>query len=424
MKQLYRRTIALLHDAEYLLCNAWAHRKVEENDFDSMSSTIRDIWRKTVVNQFHDILPGSCVGVEYEEVNAFYGESDEKLQAIISHLAPKGEKTLNLTPFRTASINPYSTGMPSKEEGALSIKVDDEGQISSVIYKGKELAKGPWNRLMFGEDVPFNWDAWDLEKDSLDNLKPLDVPAKGFVRKGRIGEASSITQRITVHGSRMDFETDIDWHEDHKVLRAEFPTCISAESAIFDIPFGFVARSTKSNTSFETAQFESPAHKFVMLRDESVSVALMSDSKYGYSAKDGLLGITLLKSAKAPDANADMGRHHFVYSVFISDNSLLDTIAQAETLNNPHIKVAEDFSPLVSVSEGLAVETVKMAEKGDEIVFRVREVLGCSNKGSLKIDPCLDGSSLRETDMLEEKSLEISLDFHPFEIKTFRVRRV
>ncbi len=419
MKQRYRRTIALLHDADYLLSEAWARRKIDGKIVDDFSKTIRDIWEKTVINQFHDILPGSCVGVEYDEVNEFYRQADETLEGIMEKLAPKGDKELNLSPFSGNGIRAYSTEAKPQEgeKGSFTVKTDAYGCITSVMYKGTELVDGTWNRLMFGEDVPFNWDAWDLEKDSLENL--------GEVRTGRIGEASTISQKIVIceECSRIDFITDIDWHEDHKVLRAEFPTAIRAENAIFDIPYGFVTRSTRNNTPVETAQFESPAHKFVLIRDEGVSVALMSDSKYGYSAKDGCLGITLLKSAKAPDANADMGHHHFVYSILVSDGGLMDTISAAENLNNPHLMVSDDFLPLVEASEGLAVETVKISESGDALVFRVREVLGCSNNGSLNLDPCLDEASLEETDMLEEQGRAATFSFHPFEIKTYKVRR-
>ena len=427
MKQLYRRTIALLHDAEYLLSDAWARKRIGDKLFNDFSGSIRDIWQKTVVNQFHDILPGSCVGVEYDEVNAFYAQADRTLEGIISKLAPAGGRELNLSPFRGNGIEPYSTGDAAENDISedWSVKTNAYGCITSVMYKGRELVNGAWNRFMFGEDVPFNWDAWDLEKDSLDNLGEVRMPFDGITRSGRIGERSTISQKMVIHKeeARIDFITDIDWYEDHKVLRAEFPTAIRAENAIFDIPYGFVSRSTRNNTPIETAQFESPAHKFVLIRDEGVSVALMSDSKYGYSAKDGCLGITLLKSAKAPDANADMGHHHFVYSIFVSDGGLMDTISAAENLNNPHIMVSSDFCPLVCASEGLAVETVKMAESGDAVVFRVREVLGCSNNGSLKLDPCLDESTLVETDMLEEQERAATFSFHPFEIKTYKVNR-
>lgn len=427
MKQGYRRINALLHDAEYLLSFVWAKKRISNERCREISYSIREIWKTTVVNQFHDILPGSCVGIEYEEVNAFYEQAGQKLCNLIGELAKPGSKELNLTPFIGNDIAPYSTKrlFASESLGGLSVEVASDGTIDSVTYKGRQLSRGAWNVLRIGEDVPLQWDAWDLEKDSLEHLKKAVVPYDGLLRQGSIGEHSTIAQKIIVdeRNCRIDFVTDIDWHEDHKVLRVEFPTTVFAENAIFDIPFGYVSRSTHNNTSHETAQFESPAHKFVMIRDEGVSVALMSDSKYGYSAKDGCLGMTMLKSAKAPDANADMGHHHFVYSVFVGDGSLQATIAEAENLNNPHLQVSEDYSPLVRASEGLAVETVKLAESVDSVVFRVRETLGCSNSGTLELDPCLDGESLCETDMLEEKEGKPSFSFHPFEIKTYKVRR-
>lgn len=43
--------------------------------------------------------------------------------------------------------------------------------------------------------------------------------------------------------------------------------------------------------------------------------ALLSDAKYGYSARSGRLALTLLRAPKAPDADADMGVHHFRYAL-------------------------------------------------------------------------------------------------------------
>lgn len=427
MKQGYRKTTAYLHNAEYLLSLAWAKRRISDARCKEISALISEIWKGTVINQFHDILPGSSIGIEYEEVNAFYESSLQRLDAIIRELAPSGDKELNLCPFSGNGVAAYSTEkvQNSSDVTDFSVNIANDGTISSVTYKDRELVCGAWNTLKIGEDVPFAWDAWDLEKDSLDHLSSVNVPYEAGVRSGRIGDGSTISQKIVVdkQDGRIDFITDIDWHEDHKVLRVEFPTTVSCESAIFDIPFGYVSRSTHNNTTFETAQFESPAHKFVMLHDEGVSVALMSDSKYGFSAKGGLLGMTILKSAKAPDANADMGHHHFVYSIYVGAGSVSGCIAAAENLNNPHLCVAEDYAPMVRVSEGLAVETVKIAEDGNSVVLRVRETLGCSNNGRLAFDSCLDESSLYETDMLEENGYEPSFAFHPFEIRTYKIRR-
>jgi alpha-mannosidase len=66
-------------------------------------------------------------------------------------------------------------------------------------------------------------------------------------------------------------------------------------------------RSTAENNSIQAAQFEEPAQKFVMVQDTDLSVALMSDSQYGYRAKDGHLAISLLRKSQSPRPHGGYG---------------------------------------------------------------------------------------------------------------------
>jgi alpha-mannosidase len=106
----------------------------------------------------------------------------------------------------------------------------------------------------------------------------------------------------------------------------------------------------------------------------------------------------------------------------VTDGGLEDVMANAEALNNPPIAVESPQQPLITPGSGLVVETVKIAEDGDGIIFRVREPYGRPISGSLSFDPSLDPSTLHETNMLEEPEGDGSLSFHPFQVKTFRIR--
>ena len=50
---------------------------------------------------------------------------------------------------------------------------------------------------------------------------------------------------------RIDFVTDIDWKENHVLLRAGFPVNIHAKNATFDIQYGNLERPVTDNTSLE-----------------------------------------------------------------------------------------------------------------------------------------------------------------------------
>jgi alpha-mannosidase len=66
-------------------------------------------------------------------------------------------------------------------------------------------------------------------------------------------------------------------------------------------------------------------------------VALLNDSKYGYSVRDNNMGLSLLKSSKFPDHEADMGIHNFVYSLLPHDKPLEESTVfeEAHKLNTP-----------------------------------------------------------------------------------------
>lgn len=97
---------------------------------------------------------------------------------------------------------------------------------------------------------------------------------------------------------RIDFEAAADGKTPHLLLRVEFPLDINAQCATCDVQFGNVSRSTTTNTTWEQAKFEFCAHKYVDISDGNFGVALLNDCKYGYSAQDNVLSLTLIKCSR------------------------------------------------------------------------------------------------------------------------------
>jgi alpha-mannosidase len=67
-KQHNRRSELLLREAEWL--DAWAHTLGRPSDHDALGHA----WRLVLLNQFHDILPGSSVPVVYEDSNRQFAD--------------------------------------------------------------------------------------------------------------------------------------------------------------------------------------------------------------------------------------------------------------------------------------------------------------------------------------------------------------
>jgi alpha-mannosidase len=91
--------------------------------------------------------------------------------------------------------------------------------------------------------------------------------------------------------------------------------------------------------------------------------------------------LSLLRSPKVPDPEADMGLHEFTYSLMPHSGDYIEaeTIRRAYELNNPlkpvHVKdkmpVAKSF---VSIdASNVILETMKRAEKEDATIIRFYE---------------------------------------------------
>ena len=123
-------------------------------------------------------------------------------------------------------------------------------------------------------------------------------------------ENSVIEQNIRMRpgSKRIDFETAVDWHEDHVLLKAAFPVDIRSDRAAYEIQFGHVERPTRANNSWEAAKFEVCGHKWADLSEGGYGVSLLNDCKYGYSIEDNVMKLSLLKSATYPKPGGGQGR--------------------------------------------------------------------------------------------------------------------
>ena len=152
MKQYYRRMTAALHNVEYLIAASWASHRLSDKRKEELSNEVKAMWKETVINQFHDILPGSSVGCVYEETNVFYQNALLRLTDIMQELSTREEgKMMNLTSFPASGIAPYSSGKcPSQESGMDGkpawgcVSFSNDGTISSVRIGGTRTCRRRW----------------------------------------------------------------------------------------------------------------------------------------------------------------------------------------------------------------------------------------------------------------------------------------
>lgn len=158
----------------------------------------------------------------------------------------------------------------------------------------------------------------------------------------------------------------------------------------------------------------------------------MNDCKYGYDIKDNVMRLTLIKSAKVPDPTADIGEHHFTYSLFPHAGDWYDgkTMQSAWLLNNPltyafGAPAKASFSLFRLSCDHVMIDAVKQAEDQDAVIVRVHEFAGISGQVEIMSDAGI--ASWQECDLLErlegeqQHGVRISVPMKPYEIKTFMI---
>lgn len=451
LKRYNRHLENLLASYEYLS----ALRFVQGDDVSSLLSALDAAWRIVLVNQFHDILPGSSITIVNREAEASYERALKLLTTAfvplagpyllnttgLAHHLPDGGK---LGSFETMEAPLQEAGI---ERGAGSelaadwgtVTLDREGGITSIrLAGGRELVERGrvMNELTIGEDYPVYWDAWDIDEDVYAKQRRLDAPHTVRCRETEhcwMIESvyhfshSTLEQTMTCFKrlAKIEFATTVDWQERHRLLRVNFPTTISTDRALFDVPFGIISRSTTSNLPFDRARFEVPAHKWAALQDSAVTVAVASDSKYGYRAKGTELSLSLLRSPEAPDPEADLGSHRFTYALLCSTEGLLPIQEESAALNRNLLAVDSRYKPLVTVHGGsVMAETVKVSEDRMRVVVRLREWSGAPCTVHYQWAASLDPDTVIAANMIEEADAHIDcFAFRPFEVKTLLVER-
>lgn len=447
---------------------------------------INDAWEILLTNQFHDIIPGSSIKEVYDESDLSYAKMfticndvfSENINVIKNNINTDGGLLVfNFNSFEVSGVvevdhkSVFVNNIPamgyrvvdavktcdvfvgenSIENNKIRISFDQNMNICSIFDKenAREVLDDTC-RLIAYEDYPKAYDAWEIsdyytEKswyvNNVSDIKIVDFGAtKGFEITRKFQD-STIIQKVLVssNSARIDFDTDIDWHESHIILKAEFPVDILANKATYDIQYGTVERPTHKNTSWDVAKFEVCAHKFADLSEPDYGVSILNDCKYGYDINGNKMRITLLKCATHPNPEADQGEHKFIYSVYPhkGDHRVANTAIEGYKLNNPLYAMPVEkqngilpdcYSLVFANKENIIIETVKKAEDTDDIIVRLYDNYGV--RSNVDVQFGFDADEVYIADMgentiecLECKENKVSLYVKPFEIVTLKIKK-
>ena len=453
------------------------------------SDSINRMWHTVLLDQFHDILPGSSIFDVYEQTDkdyaALFAEGNkafsEKLSSLAANVKTSGGMLVyNPCGFEcsdvididdkkvfVSGINPcgYTVVTPKApkkrvkasknklENDFFKITFDKNFNIASLYDKraGREVVKSgeKYNQLQIFEDFPRAFDAWEIsdyykqkmwEINDVESTEITDEGARLGIRITRKYFSSTITQTIYLYDdiARIDVENDIDWKEEHQLLKAAFPTDVHANEATYEVQFGHVRRPTHENTSWDKAKFEVCAQKWADISDDGYGVSIINDCKYGHSAEGSTLKLSLLKCATMPNPKADKERHTFRYSIIPHEGSFktAGTIRAAQLFNSPLTAIPvsrhdgtlpESYSLISCNRENIMIDTVKKAEDDDALIIRAYESFDRRTNATFTVG--FDAKKAYICDMLENEEKEIpvvdgkfTVEMSNFEIVTVKLK--
>ncbi|AOT03528.1 alpha-mannosidase [Arthrobacter sp. U41] len=470
-----RRSEHLLREAEL-----WCATAAVRTGFSYPAAELKRLWRLVLLQQFHDILPGSSIAWVHQDAERNYAAVGSQLEAIIADAAGAllgagdTDFLLNAAPHRRAGVAPLGAAEPviagqpvlATEEGGgfildngiIRAVINAEGLLESLVdyASGRDaIAPGQYGNLLeLHRDTPNEWDAWDIDAFYRRNVVRLTAARSLAVERSgrdaavvveRLAGASAVTQRISLEAGAgsLAISTAVDWQESEKLLKLGFALDVRADRSASETQFGHVFRPTHLNTSWEAAKFEICAHRWIHVAEPGYGVAVSNSSTYGHDVTRNIreddggttttVRLSLLRAPKFPDPGADRGRHELNVTIR-PGASIADAVEEGYRTNlAPRVLTgAHGAEPLLTVSNpALVVEAVKLAEDGSgDVIVRIYESLGERSAGIVGANFAVRG--VHSVDLLERAAAapgvtaagdSAELALRPFQLVTLRFLR-
>lgn len=498
IKKGVRKAEFALREVSYLaglLCLKQNTLKQDEKEtLENVMKQVEAHWNELLFQEFHDILPGSSIERVNEEARSALNNIEKECERLAKKLLLilAGENAIfnSLSwerrignGLRVPACGYVCIGNEENKAGTerqkmecridtvsgkfekvtihhprYHVTVDAMGRIVNLqnpatgyIYESQ-----PMNELKLYQDINVEYDAWELgrmfEEIPVELNRNVEISVEQndkrvIVTVNRKEEHFTWIQDIIFDETAdwIEFKTKVDWHERHRILKVDFPTSIYTKEAIEEIQFGYLKRPTHKSRQFEKDMYETCHHKYAALTDGENGLAILNDCKYGISARNSKLSLTVLKAPVMPDMNADQGEHEFSYALYLFDGPFNHSeVPQAgcefnlkptEVRTNATSRAvqAEDAVPAVSFfqveSTHVMIDSCKPAmDVKNAAVLRMYEYMGSA--GCCDVYLPAEVKACFVCNMLEEKQYELEikerdgkkyverLAFHAFEIKT------
>lgn len=434
-----------------------------------------EAWLRVLFAEFHDALPGSSIRLVYQQLTPeLDAVQAARLAAAAAELQVGGQETgwLAFNPLavpRTVVLEvdgrQHAVMLPALgtrrlegdaaevaalrdvsprvlDNGLLHAEFDAQGRLVALAVDGEPLCLAAPGHFACYFDEPHMFDAWDIDHFTYKFPHPfgemtLEVveqsPLRAVLRGTTpLGAASTLAVNYILEaGSRwLRIEADVDWHEAHQTLRYHLPTGYRGRWARFGNPFGSILRAQQPGGQSDEAMWEVPGNRWAaVLREDGTGMAIVSEAKYGFSCKDGDLGLSLLRSSKEPDEAADMGRHCIRFALGRHEAETTGeryaTPLAADILFTPALVVrggGQLTSPFTLENLGSLVPSWVLPAESGSFIIRLHETAGSA--GTARLCLTTPPREVHSVDFLENilselprlSEHEFAIPYQPYEI--------
>ena len=311
VKRMNRQAENALHALDYALVRAGNRR----------SGSYTEDLELLLTNQFHDILPGTCINSVYEvyraEMTGLIARMQDEVHSLLSTDRNKDFITVhNVSPFErcdpirfydeprlpegyptqvytdilgrkvtavggicipaygaavlsmSGSVVPalssfsYDNDLTHIETPLLSVILKD-GIIISLIHKpsGRQMVRdgGAFNRFMMAEDLPEKWDNWNIDSDTMDRLSPCGrCEGSAVISDGPFELRIRSTYRVSM---KSRITQDMVLYADS--ARIDFHTLLdwNDKHKLLKVAFETNLRARNAKCEIQMGHIERPTHK-------------------------------------------------------------------------------------------------------------------------------------------------------------------
>jgi alpha-mannosidase len=254
----------LLRDVEYFATLV----SLDDPQYTYPKKELDEIWKDVLLNQFHDVLPGTSIRMAMEDAEEIYERREKQARILLDDALDRlaGEKGDEIAAFDGARLprkeiidTPAGLkvfvsdgdGICLVEEGKqdLEAKVEtagndhtlsnslisltiSSGRITSIYDKtiDRELIIGGTAGLIIYDDLPLSYDAWDAEiyhlemgtELSFDTVEAIHHRLRPILRcTSSFGKSKAILDISLDLTKQIRMNAHVHWHQTHKFLKCE-----------------------------------------------------------------------------------------------------------------------------------------------------------------------------------------------------------